>query len=190
MKEEWKDIKGYENLYQVSSLGRVKSLRDNKGNYREKILKPCPNKIGYNYINLCKDGKIKKCLVHRLVAQSFIENLNNYTQVNHKDENKQNNYADNLEWCTPKYNSNYGTRNIRRVRAQKGQSRPSMKGHSIRARKVQCITTGRKFNCIKEASDFYSICRQDISKACSGKLKSAGKHPVTEERLKWKYIDS
>ena len=111
--EEWRDIKGYEGRYQVSNLGRVRSLRDNHGNYREKIRATILNKEGYNYISLYKEGKIKMCLVHRLVAEAFIDNPNNYKEVNHKDENKQNNSVSNLEWCTAEYNCNYGTRNKR-----------------------------------------------------------------------------
>ena len=86
MKEEWKDIKGYEGLYQVSNLGRVKSL-----NYRrtgnEKILSLRKHKNGYVYIGLSKNGKTKHLRVHRLVAETFISNPNNYLEVNHKDEN-------------------------------------------------------------------------------------------------------
>ena len=190
MEEKWRDIRGYEGLYQVSNLGRVRSLRDNHGKCREKILKACNYSHGYKYVNLYSEGVLKKFLIHRLVAETFIDNPNNYSQVNHRDENKSNNKLENLEWCTVKYNSNYGTRNIRRIRAQKGQSRSSISGsRHPKARKVQCITTGKKFNCIKEAAEYYYIDRRSISQCCKGKRKSGGKHPVTEEKLKWKYID-
>ena len=99
MSEEWRDIKGYEEKYQVSNLGRVKSLKDRYGNYREKILKYSKNNRGYLTVSLCKNSKVKLFTVHRLVAQAFIENSNNYPEVNHKDENKENNRVDNLEWC-------------------------------------------------------------------------------------------
>ena len=181
MKEEWRDIKGYEGKYQISNLGRVKSLNYHREN-REKILSDAPTKGGYLIIGLCKNGKRKPYSIHKLVAEAFIENPNNYKEVNHKDEDKTNNRVDNLEWCTAKYNTNYGTRNKRHSEKIKGSKHPQ-------ARKIQCITTGRSFNCIKEAAEFYHIDRHSISDCCNGKYKYAGKHPVTGERLIWKYID-
>lgn len=112
--EEWKNIKGYEGLYQVSNLGRVRSLKYRKTN-NTNILKLSIDNRGYQRICLFKNDKRKSYLVHRLVAQTFIPNSNNYTEVNHIDENPSNNCVDNLEWCDAKYNINYGTR-IERVR--------------------------------------------------------------------------
>lgn len=107
--EIWKDIKGYEGLYQISSLGKVKSLKFGK----EKILKPRKNTFGYLESVLCKNGNSKSFKIHRLVAEAFIPNPNNLPCVNHKNENKILNTVENLEWCTYKYNINYGTRNER-----------------------------------------------------------------------------
>lgn len=107
MTEEWKDIKGYEGLYKISNLGRVKSLTRNT--VKEHIMKQSENDR-YKTVELFNNGIGKRKLVHRLVAENFIANLNNYNQVNHKDENKFNNHATNLEWCTSKYNMNYGSR--------------------------------------------------------------------------------
>ena len=107
MEEEWKDIEGYENRYQVSNLGRVKSLKSNI------IMKQNLNKKYNRYsIMLWKNGKSKRFWVARLVAKAFVFNPNPdiFTQVNHKDENKTNNNSDNLEWCTVAYNNTYGTR--------------------------------------------------------------------------------
>jgi hypothetical protein len=104
--ENWRDIRGYEGLYQVSNEGRVKSLKWGK----EKILKAAKNNMGYLYVVLWKDGKQAHKLVHRLVAEVFIPNPNHYKEVNHKDECKTMNCVENLEWCDRKYNINYGTR--------------------------------------------------------------------------------
>ena len=105
MEEIWKDVVGYEGLYEVSNLGRVR--RDGK------ILKPTKIKNGYLYVGLHKNGIQKTVRVHRLVASAFIPNPQNLPCVNHKDEDKTNNAVDNLEWCTSQYNANYGTRNER-----------------------------------------------------------------------------
>ena len=124
MIEEWRDIKGYEKLYQVSNLGRVKSLpkfhRTSKFyssiGYmsKEKILKPLKQSCNYLQVDLCDiNGKRRKKYIHKLVAEAFIPNPNNYEYVNHKDEKKTNNKIDNLEWCSFDYNLNYGTRNTR-----------------------------------------------------------------------------
>nr|DAU67687.1 MAG TPA: homing endonuclease [Caudoviricetes sp.] len=115
MKEIWKDIKGYEGLYQISNLGRVKSLIGFGGHRyikREKILKAWKCKTHdngdyYLYITLSKNKVHTKKSVHRLVAENFIENYNNLPEVNHKDGNKQNNCVFNLEWCTYKENQNH-----------------------------------------------------------------------------------
>ena len=117
MLEIWKDIKDYEGLYQVSNLGRILSL-----NYRRtgkiRILKGLKDKDGYLNVCLCKNGKTKRAKIHRLVAQTFLPNPLNLPQVNHKDEDKTNNFVGtpendykdgNLEWCDCKYNCNYGT---------------------------------------------------------------------------------
>lgn len=117
-KEIWKDIAGYEKMYQVSNLGRVRSLDRYSWNgykywlQKGKILKPCQQKSGYLNVDLSNGhSKSHKDRVHRLVAQAFISNPNNYPQVNHKDEDKSNNKVENLEWCTAKYNLNYGHHN-------------------------------------------------------------------------------
>ena len=112
MMEIWKDIKDYEGLYQVSNLGRVKSL-----NYRhtgkERILKPGKAINGYLFVILCKDGKKDIFRVHRMVAETFIPNPENKPEVNHKSENKTDNRVENIEWIWHKDNCNHGTRNER-----------------------------------------------------------------------------
>lgn len=136
MVEIWKDINNYEGLYQVSTLGRIKSLRRvirySDGRHKlisERILSPeiCKS-TGYLYVNLSKSGKSKHCTVHRLVAEAFIPNIENLPQINHLDEDRSNNVVENLEWCTCKHNSNYGKHNekmsaIKRIQ-NKGKSNP------------------------------------------------------------------
>ena len=119
MIEEWRPVVGYEGLYEVSSYGRVRSVdryvKVGYGSYRlhkGKVLSPAKNKYGYLAVNLQAGNR---CNIHRLVAEAFIPNPDNLPQVNHKDEDKTNNSVDNLEWCSRKYNCNYGTRNIRRI---------------------------------------------------------------------------
>lgn len=122
MEQEWKDIKEYEGLYQVSNLGNIKSLKKTingrwgKTKIKEKMLILANDKDGYKVVTLCKNGKQKTVKVHRLVAEMFIPNYNKLPQINHKDENKSNNCVDNLEWCTSKYNINYGTNIKRRIK--------------------------------------------------------------------------
>ncbi|MGM0807539.1 MAG: NUMOD4 domain-containing protein [Bacillota bacterium] len=115
--EEWKDIKGYEGVYQVSNLGRVKSLprhisRYNDNGYlvKEKVLKQMIHTGGYLQVGLRKNGKTTCKFVHRLVGEAFILNLNQLPQINHKDEDKTNNKVSNLEWCDNTYNNIYGTK--------------------------------------------------------------------------------
>ena len=116
MEEVWKDIEGFECLYQVSNKGRVKSLNYNKTK-KEKILKPFINSDGYLLVKLCKNKTIKCLSVHSLVANAFLHNQHNFPCVNHKDECKTNNVVTNLEWCTHKYNLEYNNGRERRAKA-------------------------------------------------------------------------
>ena len=116
--ELWKTVPGYEGYFQVSTHGRVKSLdrvviykSGRKRHVKSKILKQQTDRAGYKFVELNKDGKGKIYKVHRLVALAFLENPNNLPEVNHKDEDKSNNFFKNLEWITCKNNCNYGTRN-------------------------------------------------------------------------------
>lgn len=107
--EEWRTIKGYEGKYEVSNLGRVRSLNYNNQKGNIKVRPSLPHKAGYRQIKLGNESK----LIHRLVAEAFIPNPDNKPCVNHLDEDKTNNIVDNLEWLTKKENNNYGTKNIR-----------------------------------------------------------------------------
>lgn len=124
--EIWKDIEGYEGLYQVSNLGRVRSCDKIVKSPRQasyfkngRVLSQYLNRSGYMYICLSKDGVHKTLRVHRLVALAFVNNHNGMQYINHKDENKANNKASNLEWCDQEYNINYGTRNERASRTER-----------------------------------------------------------------------
>lgn len=164
MTEEWTDIKGYEGLYQISNCGRVKSLPRNGTINAERILKSAINRGGYNTVILVKQGKYRTHFVHRLVAQAFIPNPDELPQINHKDENKLNNKVENLEWCTSKYNVNYGTRNER-------ASKP-----------VQCIETGVIYKSAIEAEKKTGSCSRHIAHVCKGKRK-------TTNGYHWKYVE-
>ena len=105
--EEWKEIPGYEGLYEVSNMGNVRNIR------RNTLLRLSKDCYGYTQVSLYKNSIRTGLRVHRLVAQAFLSNPDNLPQVNHKDEDKSNNRVDNLEWCDSKYNLNYGTARIR-----------------------------------------------------------------------------
>lgn len=168
--EQWKEISGYEGLYEVSDMGNVRSLKFGK----EKILKPWKSGMGYLKVDLCKDGQCKSITVHRLIAEAFIPNPQGLETVNHKDEDKTNNVASNLEWMSQKDNLNYGTRT---KRAAEAHSKP-----------VQMFdkSTGEllaTFPSLREAERVTGINQSNISQCCLGKYKSAGGYI-------WKYAFS
>lgn len=159
MNEIWKDIEGYPN-YQVSSMGRVKSLKYGK----EKMLKGTKNSKGYFQVILCKDGKLKHYYIHRLVAYAFINNPNNLPQVNHKDEDKTNNMVENLEYCDRIYNLNYGTHNERMAKAK---SIPILQF----TKQGEFI---KKWDSAMQIERELEIYQSSITMCCKGKYKSAG----------------
>ena len=180
MIEEWKDILGYEGLYQISNLGRVKSLErkvnakeGGERTVREKIKGTRLNIFGYPIITLYKCNKMKTYSVHRLVAETFIPNPQGLPQVNHKDEDKTNNTVENLEWCTAEYNVNYGTAIKRRIKSQLNRTDLS--------RPIMCIETGIVYPSTKEVQRQFGYNPSNLSACCNNKLPHAyGCH--------WKYI--
>lgn len=167
--EIYRDIEGYSGLYQVSNLGNVKSLdmvvpsKNGSTQIRKgRVLKPSKAHNGYLHIMLCKDGNRYTHTIHRLVAETFLPNPDNLPQVNHRDENKENNTVDNLEYCTAKYNINYGTA-IERL-----------------SKKVLCVETGVIYPSIIEVNRQLGYDCGHISACCNGKRKSAYKYH-------WKY---
>lgn len=129
--EIWKDVTGYENLYKVSNTGKVYSKITNK------LMIPQLNNSGYYYLDLTKDKCTKRVLLHRLVAFMFVHNPdpNKYPIINHKDENKLNNNANNLEWCDYRYNSNYGTAQERKKETYKNMD-PKRKAELIEMSRI------------------------------------------------------
>ena len=164
MEEEiWKDIQGYEGLYQISNMGNVKSL-----NYlrtgKESILKPQKTGKEYLYVYLYKDGKSKGYRIHRLVATAFCENPEGYTEVNHINEDKADCRAENLEWCSRSYNLSY---NGRAKKVAEKKSKPVIAIHKINGLIL-------KFPSAHEASRQLRIASNNICECCQGKRKSIG----------------
>ena len=149
MTEEFRDVPGYEGVYEVSNLGRVKNIETGR------ILKPFKDTNGYLILKLSKDGTRRTVKVHRLVALAFLPNPQNLPQVNHKDENKTNNAVSNLEWCTAGYNVNYS------------QSKPvlqfDLQGNFI-----------KEWPSTVKVEEELGIYQTNISKCCLGKRNSAG----------------
>lgn len=175
MKEIWKDIPEYEGLYQVSNYGNVKSLsktiiRSNgyKQTFKERKLKPRLSKNGYLTVMLFKNKEGKTKAIHKLVAKTFILNNKNKRCVNHKDENKLNNCVDNLEWCSYKYNNNYGTKNeSKKVKV----NQYDLEDNFIKT-----------WDCISRVEKQLKINHRNICLCCKNKRKSAGGY-------KWKYYE-
>ena len=174
MEEEiWCPIKGYEGIYEVSDQGRVKSI----GYGKERTLKPGRNTQGYLQVKLCKNGEKKMYLVHRLVVQTFIPNPDNLPQVNHKDENKENNSVQNLEWCDRKYNVNYGTR-IKKISEK-------MTNGKLSKPVLQFTKDGvfvREWKSTHDVERNLGYFHNNISYCCTGRYKSA-------YGFIWKYKD-
>ena len=170
--EEWKDIEGYKGKYQISNMGRVKSLKRMKRNGKgyqkipEKILEGVENNRGYLRVQLFKDGKGKWYLVHVLVATAFLENPQNLPEVNHKDEDKTNNRVENLEYCSRSYNLNHGTRN-KKVAEKLSKPLFSVDKESGLIMWWQSAS---------EAERQTGIDQGNISACCRGERKSAGGH--------------
>lgn len=190
MDEIWKDIEGFENKYQVSNLGRVKKKQTIKKHWlggdsivKEKILKLNKHREGYLYAQLIVDGKLIPIGIHRLVAMAFIPNPDNLPLINHKDENKENNCVDNLEWCDKNYNNNYGTRNERISNAKKDK-KPSEEAIEKHKKKIiQMDLEGnivKIWDSIKDAANEGGFNVGAIGRCLKRKLN---KH----HNFKWKY---
>lgn len=191
--EIWKDVVGYEGLYQVSNLGRVKSVARyidrhakhviHKKYIKEKILKQCNNAAGYPCVNLCNKGIHKTSRVHRLVAIAFIPNPENKEQINHKDGNRANPNVNNLEWVTNTENQIHSWKYLNRVNPHKGkkfseETKRKMKLHwkthlNARAKKVYCVELNKYFNSVNDACRELKIARH-IHECCEGERHTCG----------------
>ena len=170
--EFWEDVPEYEGIYQASTYGRIKNMNG-------KILKPSRHHSGYAIVSLSKNKKQRSINSHNIISALFLPKWKReYTQINHKDENKFNNRVENLEWCTPKYNSNYGTRNKRTAEARVNHPK-------ISKRVLQFDLDG---NCIGDYPSSAEVERRTgyfhtaINSCCIGKLKTA-------YGFKWQYAD-
>ena len=198
MEEEvWKSIRDYEGLYEVSNLGRVKSLNYRKTG-KKKILKNVENNKGYLTVYLTKNGKRKLFQVHRLVAETFIPNPEDKPCVDHINTIRDDNRVENLRWVTYEENNNNPLtkkKYSKNHREQTGEKNPMfgrtgeknpMYGKYCKG--IYCIELNISFNSIKEASKELNISSQSICNALNGFSKSAGRHPITNEKLHWKYV--
>jgi hypothetical protein len=164
--EMWEDIKDYEGLYQISNLGNVKSIK--KGIVVGDIIKG-----GYRRIPLYKNGKYKRFMIHRLVAEAFVKNPDNKPEIDHIDGNSLNNMADNLRWCSHKENLNNPITLKRKSIAQLGNHMTGRFGalhHN--SKKVLCIETKTVYGGIAEAERQTGI--KHISNVCCGSRQTAG----------------
>lgn len=176
MEEIWKDIPGYEGYYQVSNMGRVKSL--DRVVYRgvnqygtpiyqrvySKVLSLHTTGTGYYSIMLHKEGRTRRFLVHRLVAEAFIANPDGKPEINHKDGNRKNLVATNLEWCNQSENILHASRILHTL--------------TYHGKAVRCVETGEEFKSIKEAARHYGVADTNLGNAIRGKRQKtcAGYH--------------
>lgn len=189
MKEEWKIIPNTFEKYSVSNLGRVRrnehytdvrpdKIRSNwsRAHYKERLLNPYVNKEGYRVVGLqIKEGNVLTKAVHILVANAFVDNPNHYPCVNHKNEIRDDNRAENLEWCTVEYNNQYGTRSDK-IRKSSGKriAQYDLQGNLIKT-----------WNSISEASRYFGCNgNSGVSRVCRG---VAGRK--TYKGYIWKYVD-
>lgn len=167
-KEVWKDILGCEGRYQISNLGRVKSMYCGK----ERILKPSITNWGYERIRIVDNsGKKVSLRVHRLVAQAFVPNPKNKPEVNHEDSNKLNNRAENLSWVTASENKLHDIQN--------NGTCP----WNLKSRKCRCIETGEEYHSVNYAAKVKGVSKTQLREHLNGNRSCAG-------NLHWEYVDN
>lgn len=158
--EIWEEVYGFDSLYEISNLGRLRTKHHGARGYQKeyRYIEPRDNGKGYLCFNLKSNHTQKTVYVHRLVANAFVANPNKHTEINHKDENKRNNSADNLEWCSHINNCNYGTRNER--------------AKAKRTRKIICNETGVIYNSVEQAAEIMGVGKTAISNCLHGRTKT------------------
>ncbi len=190
MKEIWKDITGYEGLYQISNTGIIRShdrlivIPPNpKSTYgfsyikKGQIIKQITDKSGYMKVLLYdKNSNRKNAFVHKLVAIEFVDNTDNLPQINHKDENKSNNCVSNLEWCTAKYNTNYGT-GIKRRSEKQIYNNNRVKAVAKIGDNGEII---EEYISMRNAARVNKLPQSNIFKSCNNNIKCGG--------YLWRYI--
>lgn len=190
MKEEWRNIKGYDGRYQISSFGRIKSLeryvdrkKQGKLKIKERIMIPRLTKTGYYRIGLCANNKLKMFCIHRLVAETFIPNSEKKPQVNHKNGIKNDNKVSNLEWVTNSENQKHSFEYLNKKPLWKGKTgilhNRSKSVYQINKKGIIL----NEFGSIAEAERTTNISSSSISSCCLGKRKTAGGY-------KWRYINN
>lgn len=187
--EIWKDVVGYEGLYQVSNQGRVKSLdrnikyKDGRVYYTKgKILKTHLQNGGYLIAHLHKNGKTRGCTVHRLVATAFIENPEEKAEIDHINTIRTDNRVENLRWVTRSENFLNPLTRVRNSETRKGREKESLK------RKVICLNTKEIFKDMFTAAKKYNLNSSNLTSCCQGKQISFGKDEKGNP-LMWKYLD-
>ena len=181
--EVWKDIPGFENVYQISTLGRLKSFKQ----YQEGIvLKQTNDKGGYFSVVLSFDGKVRYTRIHRLVAEAFIPNPEGYNEVNHMDSNKQNNHVDNLEWCDRKHNAKHARDNNPNIIAKMNLHNQYIKPRAI----LQFDKHGNRvgwFISAQDAGRHTGICARNILQVANGDRNECGYLRKSAGGYVWKF---
>lgn len=179
MQEIWKDVPGYEGLYHVSNLGRVKRLpyqligrtigkkKEYIREFPERVMKATICANGYYRVTLSKDGKLYYKYIHRIVAETFIPNPDSLPCINHKDENRTNNNVNNLEWCSYSYNNSYGNARYKFSKSYSINHSRAVEMLSLSGEKI------REFSSVKEAAIFVGGTSTSIDRAIAKIRKTA-----------------
>lgn len=181
--EIWKDVVGFEGLYSVSNLQRVRSEKRKSNNHWttvcERILRAGKHSFGYPKFTLCKDGKFHYVQLHRLVAEAFIPNPNNLPCINHIDNNPLNNAIENLEWCTWSFNSRYAYK-------QERLSKVGEKNHMSKLSEKEVLEIFNSKEGRQILSKRYNVSFQTVYDIRVGRrwyMITGKRHPAVKQRI-------